>query len=1176
MGNLRAVMGWAARPLLVVCAALCAQPSSAAIKDHAVGVTSTPTSTSPRDEIVSGDALRTLIEADWLKYAEALRAARVPLTTKSDAAGGCDGVKDGKYGFHTWLDKDPWWQVDLGEPTDIASVVVFNRLDYAPGLHNADNLRILTSDDGKSYIQRYDNAGKHFGGVGGGGPLVVKFAAGQVRSRFVRLQVPTEKPMLYHLDEVEVFGFADSQRNLALHRPADQSSLSQWSTVKRRPGDDEGPLFPIVDVLVNGRKLAHELQQTGVDVAAAQTALAQLERRAQALGANAAPESARALYLDARWAVRRLVFANPLLNFDRLLFVKRFTQEAYPDVCLNHMPWVSRPGGDICVLSGTQPGGLFAEFAEPKTPASQPPNRKSPETTAQPSRALINTPLQRGAADGSEIETVSTVSTARGKPLKRFSAQASPSTPLKRGVNEKSSEVSQLNVRSLLNRALGPGHVHGMDLWWNGDRVVFGYAKAKQDSPADGWLDRTKSYHLRRTEEPIHIFEASLDGKRLRQLTGGEWSDLDPTYAPNGDIVFVSERCGTSLQCNEYDKDETSCNLYVMKPDGSGMRRLSVNKDGDYLPHTLDDGSIAYTRWEYHERSWAFIQSIWTVRPDGTGADAIFKQHFVNPWALEDTRSIPDSRKLVSIAAGHHTLAVGPLVVVDAAKGINEPRGIGIVTPGVKPPEGGMDGVLVPEGGVADGAGFYSTPWALSEKFFLVAYNYGKETDATGYALYLVDVFGNKELVYRDPTISCFIPMPLRARQRPPVMPELVDLNNNSATVTLSDVSFGSEEIADRIRYFRIAEPIGWPYNNEHGGQRYGEKGPKLINWTPIRILGDVPLEADGSAHFKVPADTAVYFQLLDENRMELRRMRSFISFQPGEKRACAGCHETRGMVVSAGTTPLAAAKPPAEFLPPPWGDRPVSFLRDIQPILDRHCVECHTGLKPAGGLDFSGGLTEWSHEVEQWWGAVPGYGFNRAFETINQAQLVAIAEPNIQDASITPPLAYGAHRSKLIAALDNEAHAKLAKLDANERLTLTMWVDANAPYHDRFVNKRAEAKAYDLPADKGLAKQIAAVHERRCAACHKAVEISRLDWIDLRAPGQSLFLSAPLAKSAGGSERCKGVAYRDMADADYHAVRQAVAGAVKKAWDLPRRDLKALVESGALALAQGVHRGQQ
>jgi len=125
----------------------CAQTGSAFLKDHTAGVAPTPASTSPRDEAVSGEAMRKLVEADWLQYAETLRAARTPLSTKSDAAGGCDGVKNGKYGFHTWLDKDPWWQVDLGEPADLASVGVFNRLDYAPGLHNADNLHILTSDD---------------------------------------------------------------------------------------------------------------------------------------------------------------------------------------------------------------------------------------------------------------------------------------------------------------------------------------------------------------------------------------------------------------------------------------------------------------------------------------------------------------------------------------------------------------------------------------------------------------------------------------------------------------------------------------------------------------------------------------------------------------------------------------------------------------------------------------------------------------------------------------------------------------------------------------------------------------------------------------------------------------------------------------------------------------------
>lgn len=1054
--------------------------------DDGRGVAPTPPASAPRVEAVPCAGLRLLIEDDWLQ------SIAEPLSTRSDAAGAVDGVKDGKYAFHAGFEPNPWWQVDLGQPTPIGRIVIFNRLDYAPGLHNADILRILTSDDGKSWNQCYDNQGKHFGGISGAKPLEVTFPEGRLTARFVRLQLPSPQPIFFHLDEVEIYGPGPGAKNLALHRPADQSSLSQWSTPKSR-----GVFFPTADCIARARRLAEDLRHEGVHVEPYLTLLDEAARQLAALPPDAGQPARRDLYLRTRWIIRRLVFANPLLNFDRLLLVKRFTQETYPDVCLNHMPWVSKPGGDICVLEKPADSTpLFAALADP--PA--------------------------GAAD---------------QPV--------------------------ANVRYVLNGALGPGHVHGIDLWFDGDRVVFGYAKAKSDQPPAGWLDRRQSYRLRREEEPIHIFEVGLDGQRLRQLTQGEWSDLDPTYLPSGDIAFVSERCVTSLQCNEYDKDETSCNLYVMRPDGSNIRRLSVNKDGDYLPHCLDNGLIGYTRWEYHERSWAFIQSLWTVRPDGTGADAIFKQHFVNPWALEDVRSIPHSNKLVAIAAGHHTLAVGPLVVIDTSVGINDPQGIGIVTPNVDPPEGGMDGVPVPQGGVCDPGGFYGTPWALSEKVFLVNYTYGTSTTVpNGYGLYLVDVFGNKELIYRDPAISCWFPIPLRPRPKPPVLADVTDPTVDDAVCAVSDIAYGCDGIDPaQVRYLRIAEPIGWPYDNTFGGNRFGEDhrygGPgaerkNLTNWTPIRILGDVPVEPDDSAHFRVPADTAVYFQLLDENRMELRRMRSFISFQRGERRACVGCHETRGVapLERSKWDTLALAREPSDPVPPPWGDRPISFLRDIQPVLDGHCVRCHSGLKPAGGIDLGGGLISYDAEVAD-------YGHNRAFETILEKNLISLSAARAQDASITPPLAYGSQQSKLLAALADQNHAREVRLNAGERLRLAMWIDANAPYHDRFVNKRTDRPAYNLPGDPELINRLTAIHQRRCAACHQPAEVTRTDWIDIHRPERSLLLAAPLTKESGGSGKCAGSVYRASADPDYQAARALVRNAVDKLWSNPRRDVMSL-----------------
>ena len=124
------------------------------------GLAPIPSLSHPRDETISDQVLRQQIEEDWLKQAKAIEdGAPGPVSTETDARGGCDGIKDGKYAFHTGQEPNPWWQVDLGVVVPLSRVVVFNRLDYAPGLHNADNLRILTSEDGRQWTLRQENQG---------------------------------------------------------------------------------------------------------------------------------------------------------------------------------------------------------------------------------------------------------------------------------------------------------------------------------------------------------------------------------------------------------------------------------------------------------------------------------------------------------------------------------------------------------------------------------------------------------------------------------------------------------------------------------------------------------------------------------------------------------------------------------------------------------------------------------------------------------------------------------------------------------------------------------------------------------------------------------------------------------------------------------------------------------
>ena len=82
-----------------------------------------------------------------------------------------------------------------------------------------------------------------------------------------------------------------------------------------------------------------------------------------------------------------------------------------------------------------------------------------------------------------------------------------------------------------------------------------------------------------------------------------------------------------------------------------------------------------------------------------------------------------------------------------------------------------------------------------------------------------------------------------------------------------------------------------------------------------------------------------------------------------------------------------------------------------------------------------------------------------------------------------------------------------------DERLSLTMWMDANAPYHDTFVNKRPTATAYDLAQDRELLASLKGIHERRCASCHTTDTVTRLDWIDIHQADRELVPARPLGE---------------------------------------------------------------
>lgn len=703
----------------------------------------------------------------------------------------------------------------------------------------------------------------------------------------------------------------------------------------------------------------------------------------------------RALWIAARRALRPAVLSQAAIDFDQILFSTGFAPIHAPNVVGTHTAWTYKPGGDLCLLSGLRTG--------------------------------------------------------------------------------------HVQVEPILAGRLGPGHVHGLDLWFDADRVVFAWAQQTGwPRPKNCKAPPDKSHHheARMAHEPPHLYEINLDGTGLRQLTDDPyWTDVEPAWLPNGGIAFTSDRCAHGVICDLFGNDEANLNLYARLPDGT-IRRLTNNKDIDRHAHLLDNGLLVYTRWEYQERHFWDIHSLWTVRPDGTMADALFKQHLPRPMGLRDARPVPGSAKLVSIATGHHTYAFGPVMLIDAGRGINSAEGLRTVTPGVIEQEthqGPMKASTVAEGGVQDAGGFYQTPYALSETCFLAPYSYATGrpdhlgghveggVDSNGMGLYLIDVFGNKELLYRDPLLGATSPIPVKRRPRPPVQPDMVKPAQPWATCVLSDVyhNIGPDVKRGSIKWLRISEALPWPLDAQHGSYKWVwgaayASNPGQTTWNPVRVIGLVPVADDGSAHFQVPTVNvgAVYFQTLDEDFLEVRRMRSSVSFQPGETRSCYGCHESQS-VAATSTSTVAVEKTACRPTPPSWGaDRALGYEWLIQPILDRHCVRCHDGAATnSSKLDLTARkVMTTEREMNQSYLTLLG-GNIASGGSGNAPNSYVWISNRFSNGLVTKAYQFGSARSKLVEIL-RKGHEKV-KLEPDEWLRLVTWIDANAPYYDRFIDKR-------------------------------------------------------------------------------------------------------------------------
>lgn len=538
--------------------------------------------------------------------------------------------------------------------------------------------------------------------------------------------------------------------------------------------------------------------------------------------------------------------------------------------------------------------------------------------------------------------------------------------------------------------------------------------------------------------ERSQIWEIRLDGTGLRQVTRGGEEDVDnydACYLPDGRIIFASTANFQGVPC--VTGSDSVANLCIMNADGSGVRQLCFDQDHNWCPTVLNNGRVLYTRWEYADIPHSNSRLLFHMNPDGTGQMEYYGSNSYWPTSVMYARPIPNHpTKVAAIVTGHHGVPrMGELVILDPAQGRREADGAVQRIPGYGKR---VEPVVIDN--LADNSWpKFLHPYPLSGQFFLVAC---KPAPESLWGIYLVDVFDNLLLLREEPGYALFEPVPVAARPAPPVIPDKILPGSREGAVYLADVYSGPGLAGiphGAVKSLRVIS-YTWAYR-KMGGMLgvIGMEGP----WDMHHILGTVPVEADGSALFRVPANTPIAVQPLDEKGRALQLMRSWFTAMPGETLSCAGCHEAQNATPPARAT-LAARHAPTDIVPWRGPARPFSFAREVQPVLDLYCLQCHDGTdKTRPDLRGNVNITDWKSDYPGSGTPAVGGKFSVAYAALHKY----VRRPGIEsDYHLLVPMEYHASATELIQMLEKGHHGVALDSEAWDRLTT--WIDLNAPFH--------------------------------------------------------------------------------------------------------------------------------
>jgi len=677
-------------------------------------------------------------------------------------------------------------------------------------------------------------------------------------------------------------------------------------------------------------------------------------------------------------------------------------------------------------------------------------------------------------------------------------------------------------------------------------------------------------FSMRKKErEPFHTYELTVAGGRVEQLNDGPWHDYSPVYYPDGRIVFSSSRVESYSMCQNF----ISCALYAMQGDGSDIRRFDFTTLSTLTPAVMPDGSIICSRWEYQDKNIFSWQGLWTINPNGTQLKLYYGNTLTVPNSLYGPKPIPGTDEVLYVMAAHHHPPIGDIAVVDRSRGIENPaasRKLTFATPYEFSVGADWQDHRNWQPGDKYFANAFTDPYPINADFSIASYGYD---DMQGFGLVAVYHHGVVVPFHEIRDRDLYSPVPLARRDKPSVVPGDCPQEDGEGTFFVQDVYQGLLEQGvkrGQVKRLRIWEQVPKKYNTE--AKRVYDHYPVIGFGTYYvkNCYGTVPVDENGAAYFRAPSNREVYFQALDKEGREIQRMGSVTQITTGEEVACIGCHEDR---LSAPLPNPASMRrldrEPDRITPPPWGAGPIDYAKMVQPILDRNCVECHSGTNPKSKLDLSGDKNRF---------------FSMSFSTLCSQKWIDYYWLNAGPTGVFPALKTGSWTSKLTQHIEKGHHR--VSLTENEKRALYAWIDSNAIYYGTWdmtrphsiggrdtwaaVPDKAEttdwfrtepAKWNSIEPAEWFDTVQEIVKRRNLSGLKDGLSFgqprarSNLK-INLTRPHCSHLLLENLARSAGGWSEEKDAVFKTKEDSDYNRLLAAIQTGADGLKKLPRMDM--------------------